>query len=100
MMALPEILAAVRALHEHGLRVVLGVGRGVPEHHRVEVLGPEHREAAHHDGDHQDDQAVAQAGVRGRRPGLGEETIISSRYSTDHTSDNHHFKILIRSHLA
>lgn len=68
---IPEILAAVGALHEQGLRVILGVRLGVPEHHRVEVLGPEHGEAPNHDGDDENDEAIAEALLRG--PGLGLE---------------------------
>ena len=67
---LPEVLPAVRPLHEHGLRVILGVRLGVPEHHGVEVLGPEHGETPDHDGDDQDDEAIAEALLRGPGPGL------------------------------
>ena len=80
----PEVLPPVRPLHEHRLRVELGVVLGLPEQHRVEIpansphslytkngtassLGPEHGEAAHHDGDDQDDQTVAQPLLRGHR---------------------------------
>ena len=66
---IPEILASVGPLHEQGLRVILGVRLGVTEHHRVEVLGPEHGEAPDHDSDDEDYEAIAEALLRG--PGLG-----------------------------
>ena len=69
----PEVLPPVRALHEHGLRVILGVGLGITKHHRVEVFGPEHGEAPDHDGDHKDDEAIAETLLlRGSGPGLGD----------------------------
>ena len=67
----PEILPAVRALHEHSLRVILGVGLGITKHHWVEVFRPKHGEAPDHDGDHEDDEAIAEPLLlRGAGPGL------------------------------
>ena len=59
----------MRALHEHGLRVKLGVVLGISEQHGVEVLRPEHGETPDHDGDDEDDEAIAQTLLGG--PGLG-----------------------------
>ena len=69
----------MRALHEHGLRVILGVGLGIPKHHWVEVFGPEHSEAPDHDGNHENDEAIAEALLRGPGPSLNDKFKVTTR---------------------